>query len=348
MNKIFLAGLSLFLLATGLSCKKGLPSQLDAIDPAATFLQTSFSPVLGRNFIAKNPYSYGQSTLPLDFEIVNLRRFNGEPAPELTNDIYPVNVWKTTGAGSYTGFETSLAEIEAKRTIENHRILEMRRGSGDVVVWGNVNTSKLITRPDSGYVFDVKVSNSGATRYYYNLRFMPYKPIPHDPHNYNLNTGMASGPALTAGASGISLLNFVRSKDNVGMTINEVDVYFNKLTGGQGNSLTFKFLDSAYAPINPKLFNKTSWEKLIHGFDMKLTDTEVKYTVAYPIPLAPIATPYTNGSGSRASVKFDYYRLGPGGFGVTARLGFDFAIYQPGDWEIAFHFKNTSPKFVND
>ncbi|MCF3108549.1 DUF5007 domain-containing protein [Niabella sp. CC-SYL272] len=347
MNKTSFVAI-LLVLITGTSCKKLLPSQLDAIDRSATFLSTNFSPILGRNYIARNPFSYGQSTLPLDFEIVNMRRFNGEPAPELTDDIYPVTVWKTTGAGSYTGTETSLAEIEAKRTIENHRIFEMRKNSGDVVVWGDVNTSKLRTRPDSGYVFDVKVSNSGATRYFYNLRFMPYKPVPHDPHNYDLNTGMASGPALNANTSGISLINFARSKDNVAMSATEVDVYFNKLVGGSGNTLTFKFLDSAYAPINPRLFNQTQWDRLVHGFDMKLTDTEVKYTVAYPIPLTSTPTPYTNGNGSRAAVKFGYYRLGPGGFGVTASLGFNFAIYQKGDWEIAFHFKNTSPKFTND
>lgn len=348
MNRFFSAVLLVVLFVTAESCNKNLPKQLDTIDPSATFLTTTFSPILGRNYISRNPFSYGESTLPLEFEIVNMRRYNGEPAPELTNDVYPVTVWKTTGAGSYTGYETSLAEIEAKRTIENHRIFEMRKGSGDVIVWGNVNTSKLITRPDSGYVFDVKVSNSGATRYFYNLRFIPYKPVPHDPNNYNLTTGMASGPALTAGTSGISLSNFVRSRDDANMSAGEVDVYFNKLVGGNGNSLTFKFLDSAYSPINPKLFNQTDWTKLVHGFDMQLTDTEVKYTVAYPIPLAPVETPYTNSSGSRASVKFSYYRLGPGGLGVTATLGFNFAIYQKGDWEIAFHFKNTSPKFTND
>ncbi|MBZ4191040.1 DUF5007 domain-containing protein [Niabella beijingensis] len=348
MNRFFLAGLLVLGLVSAESCKKLLPDDRNAIDPAATYLTTNFSPILGRNYIARGAFSFGESTLPMEFEVLNLRRFNGEPAPELTQDIYPVTVWKTTGAGAYTGFEKSIAEIEAKRTIENHRILEVRKSSGDIVVWGDVNSSKLITRPDSGYVFDVKVSNSGATRYFYNLRFMPYKPVPHDPHNYNLNTGMASSPALTSGTSGISLTNFVRSRDNVSMSVGEVDVYFNKLTGGSGNSLTFKFLDSSYSPINPKLFNQTKWDKLVHGFDMKLTDTEVKYTVAYPIPLVQIPTTYTNSAGNRANVQFSYYRLGPGGFGVTATLGFNFAIYQKGDWEIAFHFKNTSPKFTND
>ena len=348
MNKYFLTGLLLLILITTDSCSKLLPEYKDTIDPKATFLTTSFSPILGRDYIARGIFSYGESTQPLQFEILNLRQFNGEPAPELTDDVYPVTVWKSAGAGSYTGYEKSLEEIEAKRTIENHRILEIRKNSGDIAVWGGVNTSKLVTRPDSGYVFDVKVSNSGSTRYFYNLRFMPYKPVPHDPHNYNLNTGMATSPALTAGTSGISLSNFVRSRDDIDMSPSEVDVYFNKIPGGQGNSLTFKFLDSAYSPINPKLFNQTQWDRLVHGFDMKLTDTEVKYTVAYPIPLTQIETPFTNSSGTRASVKFAYYRIGPGGFGVTATLGFAFAIYQKGDWEIAFHFKNTSPKFTND
>lgn len=329
------------------SCKKLTPQDRDTIDPAATFLTTTFSPILGRNYIARGAFSSGESSLPMDFEIINVRRFNGEPAPELTEDIYPVTVWKSTGAGAYTGEEKSIDEIEQKRTTENHRILEMRRSSGDIVVWGSVNTSKLITRPDSGYRFDVKVSNSGATRYFYNLRFMPYKPVPHEPHNYNLNTGMTSNPALTSGVSGISMSNFFRRRDNTAMSASEVDVYFNKLSS-DGNSLTFKFLDSAYAPINPKLFNSTDWEHLVHGFGMQLTDTEVKYTVAYPIPLTQFPTRFTNANGTRAQVAFSYYRLGAGGVGVTATLGFNFAIYQKGDWEIAFHFKTTSPKFTDD
>lgn len=325
------------------SCGKYYPEDRDSIDPGAQFLITSYSPTLGRNTVYSGNFSPGTSSQPLTFEVLNLKRYDGTAAPELTDSIYAIKVWKYEGG--YTGLETSLAEIEAKRTVENHHIFEMRKNSGQVVIWSGMDVSKILTRPDSGYKFDVKVSNSGAARYYYNLRFIPRKTIPYEPSNYNSETGMTTGPAVPFTTAG-NLNNVTRTSDNVAMGENEIDVYVNKK--GNGNSLTFRFLDSAFRVIDPHLFNTTDWKNLVHGFNMNLTSSAVSYTVAYPVPLVQKATRYTNSSGTRANVNFSYFRKGRSGAGITASLAYSFAIYEAGDWEIAFQFKNTSPKFSDD
>ena len=116
----------------------------------------------------------------------------------------------------------------------------------------------------------------------------------------------------------------------------------------QGHSLTFKFLDTLFQPIDPALFSTTNWDGLLHGFNMSMTKTSVTYQVAYPIPLVELPTRYTSPDGKRARVLFSYSRNGFGGAKEDAVLGLDFAIYEPGNWEIVFAFKNDNPKFKND
>jgi hypothetical protein len=130
-----------------------------------------------------------------------------------------------------------------------------------------------------------------------------------------------------------------------------VDVYIRKLETPNtvvGNTITFKFLDTLYNEMNPKLFANTNWPGLIHGFNMVMTDTSVTYKVAFPVPLVAVPTRYTSLDGSRARVTFGYSRLGFGGAREDASFGLDFAIYEKGDWEIVFAFKNDNPKFSND
>lgn len=332
-------------LVTG-SCKKLFPKDLDSIDSAAKFNSTYYEGILGRKTIYRDQFSFGESTTPLKFEIINIRRANGEKAPELSDSIYKVTAWKTDGVGPYTGEEKSIAEIENKRTIENHRLFEIRDYSPDFLIWDIQNPSNINTAPNAGYLFDVKVSNSGSVRYFYDMRFVPFKAMPFEPNNYDRYTGMASSPVLTSGVSGIGLENIYQASDKAVMPASNVNVKFTKLSDKE-NSLTFKFLDSAYNPIDPNEFSSTNWEGLVHGFNMRKTNTEVKYDVAYPVPLVNKPTKYTNLAGNRAHVEFTYNR-NVMNTTLKAKLKFDFAIYQKGEWEIAFLFRNTSPKFTDD
>ena len=350
MKRVNFLLLILVFLSGFTSCRKFFPEERDSIDAKAGFIGTGiYAPILGRNTVYRGIFNFGKSSTPLEFEILNLRRYDGSPAPELTDSIYALKVWKRYGTGGYSGDETSLQEIEDKRTIENHRILEMEKYSGDLSIWSGMNTDALISQPDSGYRFDVKVSNSGSTRYYYNLRFMPYKPQLYAPNIYDVNTGMYTGVALASGTSGVAVSGMAKRKDNSAMVASDVDVYFIRRPDTQGpNTLSFVFMDSVFRHLDPALFSNTDWDNLIHGFNRRMTPTEVTFDVAYPIPLVEQATKYTNSAGNRATVNFSYYRVVPGGSGVTANLRFSFAIWQPGNWEIRFVFKNSTPKFSGD
>ncbi len=327
--------------ALTVSCKKFLPQERETVGADSQFTQDTYQPILGRTNIFSGNFYKGSTTYPSTFKILNQRRRNGSPAPELT-DVFPVMVWKK----AYDGTEKSLAEIEAKREKQYRPIFEVSPHSGEFTLWAEGSSAFLRPLPDSGYLFDVELSNSGGRRYFRNFKLMPYRERPYEPSNYDPISGQSQSNGINP--SVVNLIKGVRSGRFLGG--GDIDVYVSKLSTAPipGNTLTFKFLDSLYKPMNPKLFATTNWAGLIHGFDMKITDTSVSYKVAYPIPLAQVPTVYTSPDGRRARVSFTYSRLGFGGIREDAVLGLDFTIYQKGDWEIIFAFKNENPKFSND
>lgn len=128
----------------------------------------------------------------------------------------------------------------------------------------------------------------------------------------------------------------------------EVYIFKDEENTAPGGTLTISVLDSLNAPIDVREFKDTKWNEMIHGFNPVFADNKVTYEVAYPIPLIQHPTRYTNSDGSRAQIALRYNRLGFGGFLREATLGFDFAIFEEGHWEIQFRFRTESPKFVND
>jgi hypothetical protein len=106
-------------------------------------------------------------------------------------------------------------------------------------------------------------------------------------------------------------------------------------------------MDKDSLPIDPAKFNLTPWDSLLHGFNVQVTPTEVSYQVAYPIPLMRFKTRYTNGDGSQAYVKFTFTRVGFGNIRQTGTVDLNFSIYQKGDWEIIFYFRNN-PRFRDE
>ena len=326
----------------GISCKKLLPTDKDSFSSDTRFTQELYTPVLGRATLY-NTFNAGNSTQPLTFKILNPRTHTGEVATELLN-VFPVKVWKE----AYTGLEKSLEEIENKRVIENHSIFEIRPHSGQFVMWPVENADNFMkVSPDSGYVFDVEVSNSGGRKYFKDFKLRPFRSLPFEPNNANPITGHFVNTPVHPNL----LVNVMGdSKDNNSpynfLFNNDIDITFIKV--GNGKSLTLKFLDTLQAPINPNKFNNTNWQKLIHGFDLEKTDTYVKYTVAYPIPLTSMVTEYTNANGSRASIDIAWNRKAMGGDVIRSSMRFDFSIFQEGDWEMHFWFRRANPRFSDD
>ncbi|MFB5945249.1 DUF5007 domain-containing protein [Albibacterium profundi] len=324
---------------------KFLPDDLDSLGVDSRFTQTDYRPVLGRNTLMNNNFNAGNASQPLTFKIINIRKMNGDPAKELTEN-FPVQVWKKP----YLGTEKSLEEIENKRTIENQPLFDIREHNGAFEMWAAANSSFVRTAPDSGYVFDVEVSNSGGRRYFTDMRLTPMKERPYEPSNLDETTGGATQPFVrptsVSGMRGHRTSNFLGTSN--------IEVYFRKVVDengnniGDGNSIKFLFKDSLNSPIDPNKFALTDWDNLMHGFNMEKTDEYVKYQVAYPIPLIPYETKYTTVDGTRAHLNFRYERLGFGNRREEASLVFDFAIFEKGDWEVIFRFAQERPKFENE
>jgi hypothetical protein len=355
--------LAIFGLSGLIGCKKifNLPNEKEYMSTNVNYSVKTFSPILGRTNLYNEIFNADNSTFPMTFEIINPRFGDGRSAKDMLMK-KQVLVWTT----EYTGLETSIAEIEAKRRLEEHPMVELR-SSGDLIVWYTANKDVFVPRdsviyPQDVRYFDVKVTNSGGTRIINELSLTPYRERPYSPDN---DINPFSGLPNTTSPGGKVLVRLQPTISgmtgegtnlpllvNGGGTKGLVYTYIRKVPGGNGNSLRFKFLNKDSVTINPNKFNETKWDRLVHGFNMVKTNEYVKYDVAYPIPLAAIPTQYTaggtTGSGTNAHVEFSYSRIGFGGKREIGIIMQDFRIFEKGDWEIVFHFKTVNPKFEDE
>ncbi|MCH5598278.1 DUF5007 domain-containing protein [Niabella ginsengisoli] len=322
------------------------------LSPRVTFATDTYNPILGRNLLILTQFSADGSNYPLNFELQNLRHADGSPAPELTS-LVTVKDW----VEQYSGLETSLAEIEAKRKEVQKPYFTIRPGSGDLV-FAAASSSVIRGKPDSDslYLFDINVSNNtGDSKIFADQKLVPYKEIAYEPFEYNRETRLPLTENFQiyppGNTTSITVPKQVRltTSTNLYYTTDSLlqpymaAVYFRKT--GNGNSLTFRFLDKDSIAINPAKFSNTKWNELVHGFNMQMTPAYVKYDVAYPIPLTSLATKYT--SGGQAKLLFEYPRRGFGNSLRNGVFGLNFSIHEAGDWEIIFHFKRNL-KFEND
>lgn len=337
-----LSGLMLIAVFFCCGCqKKYLPQDLDSFSLESVYSQVLFNPILGRNTLYSNIFlDNNNSSRPLTFKLLNVRTYDGLPAPELSAK-FPVYTWKQ----QYTGDEASLAEIDAKRALEEHSFLEIRDHSGDIICWGSndVLARSVKSLPDSGYKFDIQISNSGGSKVVKDLRVQPYILREYEPNRADLISGYASSDWLNPS----SVSNIIGDSTQTVLTASNILISIHKLSS-QGSSLKIAFIDPGNRFIDPAKFNLTDWPNLVHGFNMQKTATYVKYDVAYPIPLIERKTKYTTADGKYAHLDFSYSRLTAGGFRQVSSLQFDFAVFTKGDWEILISFPKELPKFEND
>lgn len=337
-TRIFFTCISVIIAIWTAGCKKNLPEDREYLAANSQFTQMLYQPVLGRNTLFTGVFNPGNSSLPLTFNIVNMRRFSGEAATEL-EEYYPVKTWKK----GYDGTEKSLAEIEAKRTTERHRLFEVREHSGQFLMWAEGRSNLVKAAPDSGYVFDVEVSNTGGRKIFRNFKLKPFRERSYEPSPLDPTTGQSNKISVNP-----SLIFNIKG-ERTGRTLGteDIQVIFRQLNK-TGHSLTFKFVDSLFQTINPDKFAATKWDEVAHGFNMQKDAAKVSYDVAFPIPLAAYPTRFTNASGTQARSVFRWDRIAFGNELQTAQLGMNYNIYEQGDWEIIFWFMTERPKFTND
>jgi hypothetical protein len=313
---------------------------LDSFDRDANFTTRIYRPKLGKNTLMTNNFQSGNATLPFTFEITRIVRADGSPAPELT-EYFPVKVWKNP----YIGTEKSVEEIEAKREIEYRQLFQVKKHSGEFLMWSNAMSSFVKCSPDYGYVFDVVASNSGGYKSITEMQLVPERESDFEPSIYDPETGLVQEYNYVIPTA---MTRFQSESGNY-MFPDDVHIYFreNQENTDPVKSLTFRFYGPDYTPIAPSSFNQTDWDNLVHGFNMQKTDEYVKYDVVYPIPLVVTKTEYTNETGDRAHVVFSYDRITASGYRWTSSMSFEFAIYREAHWEIIIVFTAGAPTFEN-
>ena len=362
-------------------CRKlyNLPDEKSYLSTQADYTTKVFTPILGRTTVYTNIFNPVSSTFPMTFTIKNPRFGDGRDASDMLA-VKPTLVWTQ----EYTGKETSLAQIEAKRHLENHPMLELR-GNGDVVLWytankNNIKPSDSVVYPQDQRFFDVKITNSGGTRTIKNLTIYPSIDQPYYPvADYNTITGERNTttpgghiitynyPDAIFGIRGETTNQFMTDPRNQNTGL--VYLYIRKFVdkpgdptndAAKGHRLRIKILNKDSVAIDPTKFNLTKWQDQIHGFKKDGTPggdvykEYVEYNVAYPIPLAKIPTKFTAGGvanltgGDIAQINLTYSRKGFGNITEVGTITQNFRIFEQGDWEIVFHFKTVNPKFEND
>jgi hypothetical protein len=315
-----------------------LPESKDAFDRDVNFTQTVFEPVMGHTTFYTGIFNSANSTLPLTFEIIDLMHADGTPVPELT-EYYPVRVWKTP----YLGTEKSIDEINAKRGTEYRRLFDVRKHTGEFIMWSEANSSVLSCQPDSGYIFNVKVSNSGGYKITKRMRLRPKREVDFEPSIYDSNTGLAIAEYVTPDL--ISMRYKTNELFSNMINREDVHIYFreNKDETSPSTTLTIFFYDQEWNVIHPEKFNETNFETLFRaGFLREITPNHVKYDMAYPLPLFQEANAWTNASGNRAHVRFASSSI-IRGVRRAAYMELDFAIYKEAHWEMLIHFAGGMP-----
>lgn len=323
------------------ACNSFVPDDLDALGDDIQFTTSEFTPYLGRTIAYENVVTVSNSsTLPLNYEILDIRDADGQSLPNLLTEKFPVRVWQK----AYTGEEKSIEEILNKQIIEYRSPIEMQQKSGDLVFWHTTSLLDLQTMPYEGYTMDVGVSNTGGQKIQRGLKISPMKPRAYEPSQYDASSGLATNAYLRPSM----LSNIVGER--TGNPVHDIKVYVNKdyQNTAPGNTLTVSVVDSLNNIIDIQKFNQTTWEDLVHGFNHKFVEGKVVYDVLYPMPLINYPTKFTDSSGQRSRLGLRYTRLGKGGFRQDAVLLFDFSIYEEGHWEIQFRFAGESPKFDNE
>jgi hypothetical protein len=279
------------------SCRKifNLPDEKNYLSTQASYTTMDWRPIMGRTFNYNNVFSPSGSTFPITFEIKNPRFGDGKDASDMLT-VRPVLVWN----GEYSGKETSLAEIEAKRHLESHPILEVR-SSGDLIWWNSatgiaptpskptpadkfyIKPSDSVIYPQNQRFFDMKFTNSGGSRTIKNLTITPRIDQPYTPNpDYNTFNGLAN---TTTPGGKIKVYSYANVSGIRGATTNQymvdtknantgiVYVYIRKFVDATGDPaaighrLRFRFLDKDSVCISPNKFNATKWLDQVHGFN---------------------------------------------------------------------------------
>ncbi|MGX5818877.1 DUF5007 domain-containing protein [Chitinophaga lutea] len=334
------------LLAGGLSgCyKETLPKEQDYMSKDMAYKLEVFKSNLGRTNLFTNIFNANFSTQPLEFTILDPRIDNKTPAKFLLDS---VDTWQWKSY--YSGEEKTIDEINAKRVKVRRPLLDIRKNSGEIIVW-NTDSNKVRY---GQYYFDVKVANKAGERIFKGLNLDLRRPKPYEPYDFDDATGQRLDPTKGGFIKPTDLNGHFDELRGV-IIKDSVDVFFVK-TGNARNTVTFKFAkrDSSFIPVS--VFNRTRWDSLYYV--SRMADRNVKFAFNGRIPQDsmsvtfditnpfPVLADVANGD-EMASIDFRFSRVHLGGR-INGSVKLTFAILEPGEWTIVFKYR-VNPKFEDD
>jgi len=324
--------------------KDSLPVEKDYMSKDMAFRKETFVANLGRSNIYTNIFNADFSTQPLQFEVAAVRDGERNPAPLLLEEV-DSRQWKDY----YTGQETSIAEIEAKRVTVRRPLLDMNSQNGQLVVWPTDSNHVRYGK----YFFDVKVKNGAGERLFPGLLLDLRRPRPYEPYEFDDITGIRKADNA-GGLIRPSLITGHKDPQGRDIKAENVRIYFVK-TGDAANTLTFKFVDKDSLPIPISTFNYQRWDSLYYS--SKMADRNVKFGFNGRIPKDSMSVTYdiTNpfpvlaeafAGDELAEYIFSFTRV-VYGYRSIGRIGLKFSIHEPGEWTVVFRYL-INPKFSDD
>ncbi|WP_109699508.1 DUF5007 domain-containing protein [Chitinophaga deserti] len=244
-----------------------------------------------------------RSTGPISVELAAIRKWNGQPAPEMLQQVDAVE-W----IDEFTGQEKTLEELEKKKRKVKRPVFEISKNDGRIIF-----RKESYTMDSCTYFIDVKVSNSAGTRIIQNA--LEVKVVKGNDYEYRDDYAW------------IVCADY--DWDNCSPYFDSINIQFQKVEYmGEGNTLTFQFLAPDGTVINPKLFPEGSKQKGKRledfTFGYRKFDDRLEYDVAYPFNTqdrefewwVPGATFGKNDHYDMfAAVRFKFFR--PGNWKVT-------------------------------
>ncbi|MGN7723156.1 DUF5007 domain-containing protein [Chitinophaga sp. 22620] len=215
--------------------------------------------------VLKGDLIIDRSNTPIAVELVDIRRWDGKPAPEMLKEVDAIE-WKE----EKTGQEKSIEELLAKQHVVKRPVFEINRADG-----------RLIFRKESygmdsaTYFIDVKVSNSAGSRIIKNA----------------VEVKVAVGAEYEYENDYAWIVCADTDWDNCSPYFDSVNIRIEsfKYTAG-GSKMVWRFKDQNGNVINPKVFPEGSKQKgkrlEDYVFAYRKYDDRLEYDCAYPFNTA--------------------------------------------------------------
>ncbi|WP_316845434.1 DUF5007 domain-containing protein [Pedobacter psychrodurus] len=316
MKKIYLVLLTAIIFCANSACKKS-----DEDGDKSGYLSTAIkypnpvvSVVTGRGLYISPALSTDESTKPLECSIDAIRDTLGNVLTNLMNYKVDTYFWK----GTPTGLETELSQIDAIRTKVNRPAIDMNPVNGQLLIYGEATNVAVF--PKGTYIIDVKIKNRSGEQVFKNA--LRVNTTPAGPYSYQF-----------AGVDGIDGL----------------DVTFTKVQSA-GNKLIIRTLRKDGTAIDPKTLlgydygtaanpNLKDW----HNLGLQKTTKYTEFPDRLEIEVAGMPIPVIGGLPAGQGIpswgqRIDMYN-NSSAIGKYFNYWFDFAIFEPGTWEIVVKLK---------